>query len=189
MAYYSAYDLYDALLFKGTGNTADGRPIFELERTANRCEAITMVVRLLGKEAEARSGNWEMPFTDVPEWARPYVGYAYANSLTSRISSTDFGSANQVTATQYMTFILRALGYEDGTDFYWDRAWELFDSFVLMPVQYGTVSGDCYRADLAIISDEALYLPFKDSDTTLYDVAVDWDAVLDALMNGMFDYR
>lgn len=48
-----------------------------------RSEAVTMLVRLLGRENEALSGKWETPFTDVPAWAEPYVGLAYENGLTT----------------------------------------------------------------------------------------------------------
>ncbi|MBE6935640.1 MAG: hypothetical protein E7458_03970, partial [Ruminococcaceae bacterium] len=32
---------------------------------------------------EAETETWNTPFTDVDEWAKPYVGYAYANGLTA----------------------------------------------------------------------------------------------------------
>lgn len=41
-----------------------------------------MLVRLLGKEYTAQKGSWNIPFTDVPEWTKPYVGHAYENGLT-----------------------------------------------------------------------------------------------------------
>ena len=31
----------------------------------------------------AKAKAWDTPFTDVADWAKPYVGYAYANGLTS----------------------------------------------------------------------------------------------------------
>ena len=69
-------------LFSGVGTNADGTTDFDLDREPTRSEAVTMLVRLLGKEAEALAGTWETPFTDVATWAKPYVGYAYANGLT-----------------------------------------------------------------------------------------------------------
>ena len=73
---------------QGTAENADGTPVFELERTPTRFEAITMLVRLLGAEDEALSGSWSTPFTDLTEWARAYVGYAYAKGLTDGTSET-----------------------------------------------------------------------------------------------------
>ena len=48
----AAEELYDLGLFKGTGNVG-GKPVFELERTMTREEALVMLIRLLGKEKEA----------------------------------------------------------------------------------------------------------------------------------------
>ena len=41
-----------------------------------------------------------MPFTDVANWAKPYVGYAYAHGLASGTSKTTFGGNEKVTAAQ-----------------------------------------------------------------------------------------
>ena len=79
----AANALHDYGLFGGVGTNADGSINYDLDRTPTRAEAITMLVRLLGKEDEAKAGTWETPFIDVPDWAKPYVGYAYANKLTS----------------------------------------------------------------------------------------------------------
>lgn len=117
-----ANTLYELGLFQGKGTTAKGRPIYALNDTPTRAEAVTMLVRLLGREQEAKAGAWDLPFTDVPEWARPYVGYAYANGLTNGIGAGRFGSGQAVTADQYMTFLLRALGYSSETDFAWNAA-------------------------------------------------------------------
>lgn len=117
-----ANSLYELGLFQGKGTTANGRPIYALNDTPTRAEAVTMLVRLLGREQEAKAGAWDLPFTDVPEWARPYVGYAYANGLTNGIGAGRFGSGQAVMADQYMTFLLRALGYSSETDFVWNAA-------------------------------------------------------------------
>ena len=84
----AAQTLHDLGLFKGTGTDVSGNPIFDLNRAPTRAEAVTMLVRLLGKEDEALAGDWNTPFTDVADWAKPYVGYAYANGLTAGVSQT-----------------------------------------------------------------------------------------------------
>ena len=73
-AYNAADVLYDLGLFSGTGTKADGSPNFDLDRTPTRHEAVTMLVSLLGKKEEALAGEWETPFTDVVDWAKPFVG-------------------------------------------------------------------------------------------------------------------
>ena len=87
----AAESLYQLGLFNGTGTYADGSPKFELDRAPTRFEAVTMLVRLLGKEDEAKNGAWTTPFTDLEPWAAPYVGYAYANQLTNGTGSDRFG--------------------------------------------------------------------------------------------------
>lgn len=109
-----AEDLAAIGVFRGT---SDG---FELDRAPTRSEAAIMLVRLLGAEDEARdayaAGQLTMPFTDVGATAAPYVAYLYQQGITNGTSATKFGTG--VCGTQnYVVFLLRALGYEDGTDF------------------------------------------------------------------------
>ena len=154
-------------LFNGTGTQTDGRPIYDLDRAPNRHEAVTMLVRLLGKDAEAKAGDWDIPFTDVADWARPYVGYAYANGLTSGTGKTTFGGNATVTATQYLTFVLRALGYDSSTDFRWDAAWELSDDIGLTDGRYTADTKRFLRGDVTFVSRTALDVKQKDSEQTL----------------------
>mgnify|MGYP000944889434 CR=1 FL=1 len=155
-------------LFSGVGVDPDGKPMYELDRAPTRIEAITMLVRLLGKESEATNRIWSHPFNDVPTWAEPYVGYAFNYGLTSGISARKFGSTHLISLSQYLTFILRALGYKDGADFQWDEAQELTD-------RLGITNGETYnlstftRGDIAIISFKSLSAKLKGAQTTLID--------------------
>ncbi len=162
----AANALYTLGLFQGTGTNPDGTPIFDLDRTPTRHEAITMLVRLLGKDNEAKSTTWNTPFIDVAEWAKPYVGYAYNHKLTSGAGAIEFGGNNTVTASQYITFILRALGYNSDTDFAWDSAWTLSDSLGITNGKY-SASSKFTRADVAEISYNALKVAYKGKSTTL----------------------
>ena len=72
----AAWQLYRMGLFQGTGTDEEGFPVFDLEKTPNRAQGVTMLVRLLGQEKQALEGTWHTPFEDVPDWAAPYVGYA-----------------------------------------------------------------------------------------------------------------
>ena len=164
----SANALHDLGLFQGVGTNQDGTPNYDLDRSPNRMEAVTMLVRLLGKENEAKAGTWNTPFTDVAEWAKPYVGYAYANGLTSGTSAKAFSGQSLVSATQYLTFILRALGYDSSKDFQWNKAWLLSDQIGITSGQYGTNSSFS-RGDVAIISNNALSANLKGQNTTLQE--------------------
>lgn len=170
-----AEDAADALyalgLFQGAGTDSDGAPVFELGRAMTRSEAVTMLVRLLGRENEALSGKWETPFTDVPAWAEPYVGLAYENGLTTGTGDTTFSSGERVTSAQYLTFILRALGYDDAAgDFDWESAWELTDELGVTSGEYGAANNGAFvRGDAALVSLSALSQELKGSDTTLLE--------------------
>lgn len=168
-AVYAA-DILNALgLFDGTGTDENGNPIYALDQASTRQEAVTMLVRLLGKGDEAVSRNWNLPFTDVAAWAKPYVGYAYANGLVSGTSKTTFGGNDKVTAAQYITFVLRALGYESGKDFTWNKAWEFSDKILLTDGRYNGNTKTFLRGDIAIISVSALKTPLKYSNETLFE--------------------
>lgn len=125
-----------------------------------------MLIRVLGKENEALQGSWKHPFTDVPEWADKYVGYAYKNALTKGVSDTQFGTGT-ANAQMYLTFMLRALGYSDanGSDFVWDNPYTLAKTIGILP--------DCvnltafWRADVVIISYAALPIALKGTTQTL----------------------
>lgn len=171
----SAKDAAESLnslgLFNGVGTNADGTPNFDLDRTPSRNEAVTMLVRLLGKENEAKSQEWETPFQDLDVWVKPYVGYAYNNKLTNGISATEFGGAYTVTTSQYLTFVLRALGYDSSQDFQYDKAWELSDKIGLTCGDYG-LDTDFKRGDVAIISKSAMPISYKSGESTLIEALV-----------------
>ncbi len=167
----AANTLYALGLFNGTGKDIYGNPTFDINRAATREEAITMLVRLLGKEAEALEGTWDMPFTDVSDWAKPYVGYAYANGLTSGISADTFGASDKVTAAQYITFVLRALGYSSETDFTWSSPWYFAYYIGLCDHgEYREKNNDSFkRGDVAIVSLNALGKAHKVTGESIID--------------------
>ena len=164
----AAKTLYGMGLFSGTGTDAGGVPDFDLDKVPTRAEAVTMLVNLLGKSDAAKAGTWTTPFTDVPAWAAPYVGYAYENGLTAGLSKTLFGSSSPITGQQYLTLVLSALGYDEGADFSWQNASALADKL-------GLAGGDSsaaefLRGDLAIVSASALTRNFKGTDVDLTQV-------------------
>ena len=119
---HSAFALNELGLFTGTDKG------FELDNQLKRSDGIALLVRLLGKEAEAKNGNYSHPFKDVSAWLDPYVGYAYANGLTTGISETAYGENQPMTRAQFYTLTLRALGYTDAgetPDFAWNAPYEM----------------------------------------------------------------
>lgn len=152
-------------LFLGVGEDQNGFTDFDLDRTPSREEAVTMLVRALGKGSEAEGLEKTHPFTDVPAWADGYVSYAYDQGLTKGISDTAFGAGDTATGAMYVTFMLRALGYADGTDFTWDDPWALAQDCGIVPD--GMDRENFLRADAADVTAAALSARLKGMDTTL----------------------
>ena len=154
-----AHQLKTLGLFKGVSETN-----FELNRAPTRVEALVMLIRVLGVETEAVNGSWWHPFYDVPSWADKYVGYAYQNGLTNGISATEFGTGS-ASAAMYITFVLRALGFNDTIgDFTWNNPFELADKIGLTD---GVNLDAFWRADVVRISYFALEAQIKGSSQTL----------------------
>ncbi len=156
-----ATDLKALGLFKGISDTN-----FDLNREPTRVEALVMLIRVLGKEAEALNSNNNHPFTDVPTWAHKYVGYAYENALTKGTSATTFGTEN-ANSKMYITFVLRALGYSDtnGEDFTYENPFVLAKKSGILPEFVNT---DVFlRADVVTVSYTALSAKLKGSEQPL----------------------
>jgi hypothetical protein len=113
-----------------------------------------MLIRALGKEQEAMEGNWKHPFSDVASWADKYVGFAYEKGLAKGVSATEFGKDN-AKSDIYLTFMLRALGYDDSKgDFVWNEPDKLAKSIGILPVNVDT--SNFLRADVVHVSWAAL---------------------------------
>jgi hypothetical protein len=106
---------------------------YNLENTATRVQGLVMFIRMLGLEDEALAYTGTHPFTDVPvgNWAYRYVAYAYQNGFTTGTSATKFSPDRTLTAQNYITFLMRALNYDEGTEF-----------------SYSTVLTDCVQQGL-----------------------------------------
>lgn len=149
----SASFLADLGLFRGV---SDGN--HDLFRPATRVEAAVMIVRLLGEEDAAVRAHYSHPFTDVPAWADDYVGYAYARGITGGVSPDRFGT-DAVTAPQYVTFLLRVLGYSDASgDFAWDDPFPLAEQAGILTEDTAALCdlSSFRRAEMAYLSWSAL---------------------------------
>ena len=91
-------------ILRGTGNG------LELDQLLTRAQAATLCVRLLGGEADALANPRPIPFTDVPSWAEPYVGWLYEKEITNGTGDTTFTPNRPVTHREFCLFLTRALG-------------------------------------------------------------------------------
>lgn len=86
----------------------------------NRMELAVLLTRLHGgAETNPHNYTWACYFTDVPQWAMPYVGYCTAMLLVSGYGNQIYGAYDPVTPAAACTVILRACGYEDSEDSVW----------------------------------------------------------------------
>lgn len=156
-------------LMNGVGTNADGSVNYDLSGGADRQTATTMLVRLLGKEQAASQGSWRLPFADYSAWAKPYVGYAYKNGLVNGLSAESFGGTKAITAQQYITMLLRALGYSDADgDFTYAGACTFADKIGLSDGSYTNAGTSFTRGDIAVLSLNALKAARNGSTKTLY---------------------
>lgn len=120
-------------LLQGTGNG------FELSKNVTRAEGAIMVVRLLGKEEVAKAHHYEHPFVDVPTWADDYIGYLWQNNISKGLDATHYGSNQKINASEFMTFLVRVIGYDDSKgDFSWQNS--LQKAYTI-----GMISNDAYN--------------------------------------------
>lgn len=168
-----ADSLHEMGLFQGTQNG------YDLDRTPTRAEAAVMLVRLLGKEAEAKALTYTAPFTDLKGWEKPYVQYLYSNGLANGTSRTTFNPTGKCTVQMYAVFLLRALGYSDTADFSYANAIEtareqgIYDTGIINVQNF-------LRDDAAAASYTVLSVSPKNSEGTLLDQLVSENAITEA---------
>lgn len=149
-------------LFLGTGQG------YELDAKLDRSQSVMLLVRMLGKLETAEKGSDTNPFTDVPKWADKVVSYAYTNGLVKGYGPTTFGGKDTVSDYQYLTMVLRALGYDDSAetpDFNWRKSRELAKELKLVDSTADDANFD--RGSVVDIFWKALNTNCKGSTKTL----------------------
>jgi len=190
------YNTADALnelgLFLGTDTG------YELDRQLQRSDGITLLVRLLGKEAEAKSGKYAHSFTDVAEWLSPYVAYACENGITTGVGGTRYGSDEAMSDAQFYTMVLRTLGYTDKgetPDFSWDAPYALAKTVGLSDSDSAAESFT--RGDAVVTFWRALGAKSKGADELLSEKLIaagvftkaELDAAAETQKNGKADEK
>ncbi len=113
-----AQTLNDLGLYKGI-STETFEP--DLGTALNRETGVTLLVRLMGLEADALAlTDAEVEaalagYTDVAEvsdWAKPYMAYAVTNGLVKGVTETTLAAKDALLGKAYATLVLRAMGYD-----------------------------------------------------------------------------
>jgi len=168
----SAINTADALnelgLFLGTGNG------YELEKGLSRAEGVTLLVRMIGKEDAAQNNVYKNDFTDVPDWAEGYIGYAFENGITNGTGETTFSPDDEMTDYMFLTLVLRALDYSDKGEnplFVWNDPYKLARELEL--IETVEADADFTRADAIAVFWNALDVMLRSSEITLAERLVE----------------
>lgn len=155
----------------------------ELESELTRVQGMIIYFRLLGHvlafdESDLENllldVDTECPFTDVPEWAWGQITYLHYLGHVKGVSETKLGSNSNMTVEQFMTLILRVLGYDDSEgDFVWDKSLD-------KALEIDLLADDSYdyfknkdrftRGDMSYLVSLALDTNLKDQDMTLMEL-------------------
>ena len=95
---------------------------FNPDEEVTRNEMAVVMSNLMDYNVATYSGT--SPFTDVPEWAEPYVAACWTNKITAGYDDTTYGGSDTVTTAQAALMLMKALGYfQYASDFNSD--WQL----------------------------------------------------------------
>lgn len=92
-----------------------------LDSGLTRAQLAALLTRLHGEsEVDPAMYEWACYFTDVPAWARPYVGYCVAMLLMNGYNSAQFGPSDMVSPEMACTVMLRTYGYANSEGSAWN---------------------------------------------------------------------
>jgi hypothetical protein len=166
-------------LLYGTSVDTNGNPVFQLEKSLTRMEALAFVIRLQGLEAEASKYSGANPFSDTPDWGRNLAAFAYSKGITFGVNDdhTLFDPDSRVTCQQFTAFLLRVLNYrESSNDFkYEDAMQKALDIKMYSKTEAEALSSflSYIRADAVLSMADALFTPIKGGDKRLIDALVE----------------
>lgn len=125
-----------------------------LESHLTRAEMATILTRLHGgPETVPGHYDWACYYTDVPDWARGYVGYCTANLLMAGYGNQLFGPDDSVTPQMACTVILRAFEYADGEGTAWN-----YDSACGYALGLGLIEPETAGAELMTRGEMAVLI-------------------------------
>lgn len=112
---------YEANVLKNKGLFMGDERGLRLEDGLTRVEMAALLTRVTGGIAEVEANgefySKKCVFTDVPVWAKKYVGYCYEKGLVKGIGQGVFGSNNKASKLDFCTVMLRATGVTSGYEY------------------------------------------------------------------------
>ena len=124
----------------------------------NRAEMATILARLHGgADVKAYQYMWACVYSDVPNWAVPYVGYCTAHLLVSGYGDGRYGASDPVIPAAACTVILRACGYADGEGREWSYGTACDYALSLGLIDQSTAKASVMtRGDMAVLIYRAM---------------------------------
>lgn len=147
-----------AYLFQHGIMLGDSNGEMHLESGLTRAQLATVLTRLNGDleyiQTDLTYYAGQCKFSDVPEWAKPYVGYCYTNGLMLGYDTGAFGADDGVTPAAACTVVLR---YMELSDVDWDYSTACRTALDLGLTSAETVKKtEVTRGDLAVMLYRAL---------------------------------
>ena len=127
-----------------------------LDSGVRRIDAVAVITRVMAATDPHWKYTTEHTFTDVPKWADRVVGTIKMNGIMTGVSATKFEPNTVLTKNDFMTILLRALGYgnNDGVqEFTWNDAFDFALSVgVIGREEYDIMKGKTTftRADMIV---------------------------------------
>ena len=99
----------------------DDKGNFNPDQKVTRAEAAVVIAKLMDLSVEDFNGA-DLTFTDVPEWAVPFVAAVQAEGIVAGYSAEQFGSNDTVKAVDFALMVMKTMGYfqfdsDYGTDY------------------------------------------------------------------------
>lgn len=138
-----------------------------LKDKLTRQDMVVLVSRLYKEENKASMFLTSSKFQDVTdEFYSPYIAWSVNKGLINGMGNNTFGFDQNVTVHQFMTVLLRVLGYEEESKL-WNTVPDLAKSLGIMDgLQYDTNS-ELTRGEMAVMTFNTLNLTMKGSSLIL----------------------
>lgn len=135
-----------------------GNGDYGVDRTINRAEFATLIVRARGLQQGAQLAQFQSNFTDVhtSDWFSGFVNVAAGQEIIKGFPDKTFRPKNEVTYAEAVTMIIRALGYEPSVKGEWPNSMIAKASELNITKTITSPNSPATRGDIFKMLDNAL---------------------------------
>ena len=95
----------------------------QLKKPLTQLEGYILVLKLMGHESEIlKQPDAISYFSDVPNWAKSYINFAYSLGLITGVTSDKWGAADPLTWSRFVYLLLETTPYAAEKDAYTDSS-------------------------------------------------------------------